>query len=306
MDLYKKLSIFASEHNFTNKGPLCVALIVTRIAQKKGLPLDHLSLLTEKSGQVRGLGKAGVQRILSEHNIDRILASEGGRTSRGSIGNMQDYVKFLNEESQKLDLDMVEAWWIERVREFFSSMPLTWKLDSGGSIRSGFTSLLAEATKRQTETKGATTVGTVLQHLVGAKLKVLLPQSRLEHHGASVADAPTERGGDFEVGDTVIHVTTAPSRALIAKCETNLHKNLRPLIISTLQGVAFARSLAGESTLEHRIDVLDIEQFMVGNLAEWTEFDSSQRTATLENLVNAYNDIVDRCETDPSLRIVLA
>lgn len=56
--------------------------------------------------------------------------------------------------------------------------------------------------------------GTMLQHLVGAKLNLLL-DSPLQHHGANVADDVSGREGDFIVEDVAIHVTTSPSEALI-------------------------------------------------------------------------------------------
>ena len=40
--------------------------------------------------------KYRIQRILADHGITRVLAEEGGRTSRGSVGLMQKYVEFLN------------------------------------------------------------------------------------------------------------------------------------------------------------------------------------------------------------------
>ena len=90
-DLQNALIAFAKERKFNRKGPLCVALVMTQQARAKGLPLDSGELLTEGGGQVFGLGKSAVQSILQRHGITRVLASEGGRTSRGSIGNMREY-----------------------------------------------------------------------------------------------------------------------------------------------------------------------------------------------------------------------
>ncbi len=54
------------------------------------------------------------------------LLEEGGRNSRGSVGNMRKYVTFLNElhASGPIDFELLEAWWIERVREFFLGQAL--------------------------------------------------------------------------------------------------------------------------------------------------------------------------------------
>ena len=38
-----------------------------------------------------------MQAILQRHGVACVLASEGGRTSRGSIGNMREYVAPLNQ-----------------------------------------------------------------------------------------------------------------------------------------------------------------------------------------------------------------
>lgn len=56
----------------------------------------------------------------------------------------------------------------------------------------------------------------------------------------------------------------------------------------------------------HRIEVLDITQFLVANMLEWTVFDGSKRRHTFEELVKRYNSIIDACETDPSLKIEIA
>ena len=90
---------------------------MTQQARTAGLPLDPGRLLTEGGGQVLGLGKGAVQSILTRRGITRVLASEGGRTSRGSIGNMREYIALLNQlhVRGRADLYAVEGFWIERV-----------------------------------------------------------------------------------------------------------------------------------------------------------------------------------------------
>jgi hypothetical protein len=309
LDLPARLHEFASARKFLgNKGPLCVALVITRTAGRNGLPLDPSKLVTAAQGQVLGLGKSAVQAILADYGITKVLASEGGRTSRGSMGNMQDYVAFLNTEAKKPDFDLkaVEAWWIDRVRDFFESSPLKLKVDTGSSLKACLTGIFEEAKRRQSENRGSTVVGAVMQHLVGAKLEMLYPDETISHNGYSVADSPTSRAGDFALGDCVIHVTTAPSKGLLQKCSDNLAAGLRPLIISTNTGAPLAESLAGEEGLEKRIEVLDIVQFLVSNMLEWTDFTGDRRKGTFEELIRRYNAIVEACETDPSLKIEVA
>ena len=308
-DLPKQLHEFASAHKFLgNKGPLCVALVITRTAIKNGLPLDPAKLVTAAQGQVLGLGKSAVQSILADYGITQVLAAEGGRTSRGSIGNMQDYAAFLNHlaNHESPDLKTIETWWADRVRDYFESSPLKLKVDPGTSIKASITGIFDEAKKRQSENRGSTVLGAVLQHLVGAKLEVLYPNQSIQHSGYSVADSPTGRSGDFQFGDCVIHVTTAPGSLLLQKCSDNLDRGLRPLIVSTQAGAALAETLAEEHGIHRRLEVLDITQFLVANLLEWTSFNGNQRRHSFEDLIAHYNKIIDSCETDPSLKIELA
>ena len=302
----EQLKGFASANRMTGKGALCVALVVTRHARDKGLPLEADQLVTKSHGQVIGMGKSSVQKILSEHGIDRVLAEEGGRTSRGSVRNMQNYVEFLNSLNDlgNVDFSTIEKWWVERVKEHFAGKPFILHLDSSKSLRAVIRDLFDQAEKRQSRVVGSTVFGTVLQHLVGAKLSLLV--SDVSHHGASVADAPQKRKGDFLIEDVCIHVTTAPSESLIEKCTHNLGSGFRPVIITTQTKVSMAQELAEQMGIGHRVDVFDAEQFLAGNLYEIGKFAIDGRRNTADKLIKAYNGIVDDCETDPSLLISLS
>jgi len=307
MSIDEKLKEFAQKNHMKGKGPLCVALVMTRHGKKLGMPLDPDSLLTNGGGQVMGLGKASVQYILKEHGVNSVIAEEGGRTSRGSVGNMRKYVAFLNDlhAESPIDFEQVEAWWIERVKEFFSGKPFVLRFDASKSLRAVIRHLLSQAEKRQAQAHGSTIVGTMLQHLVGAKLNLLL-DSPLQHHGANVADDVSGREGDFIVEDVAIHVTTSPSEALIRKCRKNLDNAMRPVIITTNRGALIAEVLAEQAAMADRLDVFEAEQFLAGNLYEIGKFAQAGRRTTAEQLISEYNAIVDKCETDPSLRIDFA
>ena len=302
----EKLLSFAKENNMKGKGALCVALVITRQAINAGLPLDANTLLTENHGQVKLLGKSYVQSILKDHGIERVLAEEGGRTSRGSVGNMQRYVQFLNElNPSQSELKEIERWWVDRVRAFFAGKPLVFHFDAAKSMRSAIRDLIAQAERRQSEISGATVVGTVLQHLVGAKLSLILPE-RPVMHGASVADEVSGRDGDFIFEDVAIHVTSAPSEALIRKCMRNLESAIKPIIITTYRKVPVAEGLAESQGIADRLDVFDVEQFIAGNIYELGKFAVSGRRTTAKQIVDAYNQIIDECETDPSLKVDFA
>jgi len=306
-ELESRLVTFASDNKINGKGPLSVVLVVTRKAREQTPPYSPDNFLTAQEGQVAGLGRGAVQAILADHGIWRVLAEEGGRTSRGSIKKMRVYVDFLNELAQKklIDFDTIEKWWINRIKEFFRAKPFGLRIDPSKSVRSIVADLIDAAFARQRECQGVMVAGAVLQHLVGAKIETALPEVEIEHHGFSVADAPSGRKGDFLIGDTAIHVTTAPTESLIRKCCDNLAQNLRPLVITTQSGVGGAIALAKNADVAERIDVLEIEQFVATNLYEWCAFQQTKRSLNVRQLVAAYNRIIDECETDPSLRITI-
>lgn len=306
--LEKLLSEFRDSHNLRSKGQLAVMLHITRLAIENGLPIDPETLRTQKEGQVAGLGKGRIQNILKDYGVTRVLAEEGGRTSRGSLGNASDYASFLNTLHKKKldDLSAVEKWWIARVQDYFSGKPFTLKFDPSKSLRSIVSDLLAQAKKRQDENPGTTYAGTVLQHLVGAKLDLILSGGKkVAHHGANVADSSTSRAGDFVLDDVAIHVTTAPSEALIRKCKTNIEAGLRPIIVTIAESRAGVESIAKGFDIEGRIDVIEAEQFIATNILEWSQFKEKSHRPEILKLINKYNEIVQKVETNPSLLINL-
>ena len=143
-----------------------------------------------------------------------MLASEGGRTSRGSIGNMREYVVLLNRlhASAAADLDAIEAFWIARVHEFFAAKPFRIRLDASRSLRLVVRDVLAQAEERQKSVPGVYYAGAVMQHMVGAKLDCALGPGGFEPTATRASNEQTGRKGDFFLGDVVIHFTASPSR----------------------------------------------------------------------------------------------
>jgi hypothetical protein len=301
----QKLDLFMRERKFNRKGPLCVALVVTQFAKTKGLPLDPNQLLTEQGGQVRGLGKDAVQAILKRHDITRVLAAEGGRTSRGSINNMREYVALLNQLATEgeVNLDAAELFWIDRVHQYFAAKPFKIRLDGSRSLRNVVRDVLIQAEERQKTTPGLHYTGAVMQHMVGAKLDCALGQGKFEHNSYSTSDAQSGRAGDFHVGDVAIHVTTSPGEAVIERCRENLGDGLSAILVTSQRGLTVGEALAENAGVAERIDVFEIEQFIALNLYELGNFASEGRRVAVTDFVNRYNEIVDDVETDPSLKI---
>ena len=139
-----------------------------------------------------------------------------------------------------------------------------------------------------------------MQHLVGAKLELAL-NLKLKHNGFSVADATTDRSGDFQIEQVVIHVTTTPTESLIRKCDDNLQSGLKPLVVTSYTGAVSAENLAEAQNIADRIDIFEVEQFIATNIYEISRFGHDSRKVTVEQLVDKYNAIVQSHETDPGI-----
>ena len=305
--LRELLNNFAVQKKFTGRGPgpLGVALVVTQHARNKGLPLDPDTLVTERGGQVAGLGGSAVQRILKKHGILKRLSREAGRTSRGSLNNMREYVEFLNDLDKRslIDLDQIETFWIEKVHGFFAGKPFRVKLDVSQSLRTIVRDILAQAQERQKTSGGTYYAGAVLQHLVGAKLVCAIGADKVDHNSFSTADAPSGRHADFFIGDVAIHVTTSPAEAVIERCRENLNEGNRAMLVTLQKGVAAAETLSDNVGLSGRIDIFEVEQFVALNLYELGEFAARGRQTAIAELIEKYNGIIDLVEADPSLKI---
>ena len=281
-------------------------LFASRLARKSGLPFDiEAGLITEGEGQIKGLSKGAVQAILADYGIARVLAEEGGRTSRGSLRNIRSFMAFLNRLSavRAVDTSAVEAFWVTQAQTFFNAKPFTLNFEVGRSLRSVIRDLLSQAKKRQDQGTGTMFVGAMLQHLIGAKLALALPDAEMVHHGFSVADAPGGRSGDFEIGNSSLHVTMTPGESVMRKCAANLAAGRQPIVITRLEMLAAADAFAQAEGISERLDLLDAEQFLVANLYELGGFRSDRQQVTVGSLIDKYNEIVQQHETDPSLKI---
>lgn len=304
--LAEKLSEFQTLHKLKGKGEIATMLFASRLARRSGLPFNVAAgITTEGKGQVKGLGVAAVQAILSDYGITKTLAKEGGRTSRGSLGNIQTYLTFLNslDIKDKEELASVEAWWVERAKHFFNAKPFLLRFETGQSLRSVIRDLLLQARKRQDESSGTMFVGAMLQHLIGAKLELALPDVAIGHNGFSVADAVSGRSGDFDIGNAAIHVTTAPGDAVMKKCQANIAAGKHPIVITFNDLLPAVEALGKVLGIADKVDALCAEQFIAANLHELGGFQSEKRQLTVTALIGKYNAIVNNNETDPSLLI---
>ncbi len=301
----ERLKAFQEENNIYTKGPLSLVVQFTRLVQNRDFPLNPDDFQTNSKGQVAGLSGGNLKKILKEYGITQQLSAEGGRTSRGSMGLMIKYVDFLNAWSKEetVGFSAVEVFWAKQVREYFANQPFVLTADTSKTIKASLDELFEQAKKRQKQNPGTQYLGTVFQHLAAAKLCLIMPENAFKIHGASVADAPTERSGDFVINNTIIHCTTMPGALLIEKCKANLRGGCHPVIITIFEHVHTALNLAEDTGLAGRVDVWDIQQFLLSNVYEHSLFDEKKRNSTLSDIIDRYNKIVLGAETDPSLRI---
>lgn len=277
------LQPFQKDYDVFSKGKLSLVIQFTRMVKDKEFPLEVSDFQTDSKGQVSGIGGANLKRILKDHGITRQLTSEGGRTSRGSMGLMMAYVTLLNKlhEKQAVNLDEAENYWAEEVRKFFNNQPFILSADASKTIRANLDDLFEQAKKRESQNRGTRYLGVMLQHLVAAKLQMILPEGTLEIHGASVADAQTDRSGDFVINNTSIHCTTMPGDLLIEKCKSNITAGNRPVIITIYERVHTALTLIEDAGLAGRVEIWDIQQFLSSNVLEHSSFVDGNRNAKL-------------------------
>mgnify|MGYP000211582540 CR=1 FL=1 len=269
---------FRKSHQVNTKGALAAAIQLNRFFSADTLPIDASNYHTNKEGQVKGISKDNCQKILAEYGITRLLAAEGGRTSRGTMALMHDYAELINELRPTAEqFTEIEQYWVKRIRAFFTSKPFKLESDNSLSVDAAVEHLLQQAAQRQKENPGTMYVGTVLQHLVAAKLTIVAPE--VEINGASVADD------------------------LMDKCQRNIKAGLHPIIITVRDRVKTAWDLASDMGFENRLEVWDLQSFLSSNVHEHGHFTNAARHETLSRLVKAYNQIIDEHESDPSLHI---
>lgn len=274
-------------------------------------PLDEKHYLT--SSQVRNLGGARIRAILSRHDESRPFTSEGGRTSRGTVGLARELADVLNTslgagayldsttEEQEAIRYLLRAWFIARIRaDYFDRQRIEAdELDPNKPSRRAIAELLQAARIR-----GGYAAGAVAQHLVGAKLSLRFPDRNIDNQSYSTADQQTDRPGDFLVGDTAIHVTMSPGESLMSnRCKDNLQNNFRPLVLVPEARVEAARQLAENADIGDRVAVSSIEEFVGNNIEELATFTATQIRSGLRALLERYNQRVQAVEPDPSLQI---
>jgi len=281
---------------------VCAGLAVCEHA-KTSFPLHKADYLTDKN-QVK-TGGPFIQNILARFGIEKTYASEGGRTTRGTVPAARALVERLNEhqeigklppEDREALFNTLQEWLVERVKDFFGRQRLEVDFDFSDSATNFIAKILATAKERNQS-------GAIAQHLVGAKLALRFPEMAIENHNYTTADRQLGRKGDFEIQDTIFHVTVAPAEALMNKIKSNLAENYRVVLITSSDKRDASSQLAEVAGVFSRIAIYPLETFVAQNIDELASFSRASFLTTFAALLRKYNERVDAIEADKSLLI---
>jgi len=295
-----------AENGAMNTNVMNAGLIVSRM-MADGLPITDERLYSNGKSQVRGLSGPAIAKILEQHGETRIFTREGGRTSRGTVFLAAAIRDVLNDthvsEDNPIDAVFVssklEAFFTKCVGlDYFDKQRITVEIDYTKPLSSVVSDILKAAAERSDKPTGA-----VLQHLVGAKLQLRFPEEKIGLDRANAADMHTDREGDFQVGTTAFHVTTAPMEKLITRCVENKRAGYRPVILTLESKVQAARQMADNVGMSEQISVQSAEIFIGTNIEEIAIYDGDRIREGLARLIRTYNLRIERIEIDKSLMI---
>lgn len=263
--------------------------------------------------QIRGQGGPALKKLLAHFGETRKFLTEGGRTSRGSrdaglqlgaqlsaAGATSGFTS-LDDIARLEAVEELQTWLVGRFGpEYFDLQRLSADLiDPALPARAAIGAILQAAIER-----GGTAAGAVAQHLVGAKLTLRFPTEPIGRDSYTTADQQTARAGDFQVGDTAIHVTMSPSEALFtARCTQNIQDGFRPVVVIPESKLAGAAQLADLAGLDGRVDILGIESFVGLNVEEMATFRTINVKSGLRQLLEEFNLRIREIESNPSLQV---
>ncbi|EAN3246848.1 DUF4928 domain-containing protein [Salmonella enterica subsp. enterica] len=289
-----------------NTNVMNAGLIVSQMVAD-GLPITDARLYSDGKSQVRGLSGPTISKILERHGETRTFTREGGRTSRGTIYLAAAFREVLNNTliPEDINIDTVfvstqlEEFFTQCVRlDYFDKQRITINLDHTRPV----SVVVGEIIKATAERSDKPT-GVVLQHLIGAKLQLRFPDIEIGSDRANAADLQTDREGDFQIGTTAFHVTTAPMEKLISRCAENKRAGYRPIILTLESKVIAARQMADNVGMSDQISVQAAETFIGNNIEEIAIYDGDKIREGLARLIRTYNARINAIEVDKSLMI---
>ena len=290
-----------------NSNVMTSALAVAELLRDE-FPLTEEHILSNGGSQVHGLSGNFVKKVLDRFDEHRSFTAEGGRTSRGSVKLAQGLRERLNnslkdvtlDESERAEVaDAIQAHIVERIQaDYFGKQGINPEINPSVTVAANISRILSEAQNRKDISSGA-----VAQHLVGAKLEIRFPNETIGRDSATAGDQQTGRQGDFQIGQTAFHVTMAPMPKLEDRVRANIRDGYVPIILVPESKVQFTRGLFDSISLGDRVGVQSIETFVGTNIDEMGCFRTEGTQRGLATLIRRYNERIEACEPDLSLRI---
>lgn len=282
------------------KGTVGGALVVIE-SLKEDFLLDIDDHRAAGGSQIRGVSGAAAQAILEAHGETRIFLSEGGRTNRGLAGDIESLLRTMQENGMQdlsigernLILGDLQLLLVEKVREYFGLEKLKFFYDPSQTTYGMIETLLRQA---RMNGKG----GQLAEYLVGAKLSLRFPATKIDNKPFSSADQSRGVKGDFWVGDSVFHVTLSPMIGHYEKCRSNISEGLRPYLLVPSGAVDAARQTITNNSYGN-VSVEGIESFISQNIDELAGFSRHELAIKLYELLLVFNERVDAVENDKSI-----
>ena len=272
---------------------------------RKNFALDINAHKASGSDQLKGATPAAVGAVLERFGEKRMLSKEAGRTNRGLMTNLSALLSLLAEygadtlakKQRDVALMTMQEILAAKATAMLNAKKLTFDYKPGMTSHMVIAALLEQATKHRKR-------GDVAEYLVGAKLALRFPKVSIRNASASAADEQAGEHGDFQIHDSVFHITVSPNVGHYQKCANNLANGLRVFLLVPDNVLAHAREcVQGNEAITGRIAVESIESFVSQNIEELSEFSSEKITAGMADLLCVYNERVDKAEVNKSLLI---
>jgi hypothetical protein len=298
-----------SKKGTVDSNVMCAGLYITEFLAT-AFPLTHGDYKADS--QVKGASGSKAKALLADHGETRQFTSEGGRTSRLTIKHAETLAEIVNAAGSQEGVEgftplerkvlarLLQAWFVVRIQDdYFGKQKVSAEIDPNFSVRTTVANLLEAGRER-----GGNTAGAIAQHLVGAKLQIRFPNEKVNVESYTTADVQTGRAGDYEVGDTAIHVTMSPGEKVFSeRCASNLKNGYRPRVLVPENAVAAASQIARLTGLHKQVAVQSIEDFVGTNIEEVAGFTKVEIKAQLRKLLEIYNERIEVAEADKSLKI---
>jgi len=277
------------------------AALVTLNRLLEDYNLDRSKHKTPTGSSVKRLTHHNVSGILESFGETRDPLEEAGRTSRGTLDAVEDLLGSLqNTDLDKLSyesrydvLERMMEMCVEVEQEYHERARVEFEYRPSDSAPLVIGAIINAAGKKR---------GAVAQHLVGAKLDLRLENESIPAHSAYTADDQTGRRGDFNINDTVFHITVSPKDSVYEKCESDVNNGFGVYLLVPEQ-VRTAAKETVENMYSNHINVKSIESFVGQNIDEIAEFSESLFNDKMKKLIKCYNERVDGAEANKSIMI---